>query len=64
MEKSKLYLALGCAMVAIALVFLAYALQHPEQSFPWSNSITYGLYIVYLLVTVFVFFLWIKSKRS
>ena len=37
-------------MLAIALGFIAFALGHPEISFPWSNIVTYLLYGVYLIV--------------
>lgn len=37
-------------MLVAAAVFVLYALNHPEGSFPWSNAITYTLYGVYLLV--------------
>ena len=36
----------------IAIVFIMFALNHPEKSFPWSNTITWLLYGVYFLVTV------------
>nr|WP_308758458.1 hypothetical protein [uncultured Anaerotignum sp.] len=29
---------------------------HPTGNFPWSNSVTYGVYLVYILVTAA--FLW------
>jgi len=39
-------------MLIIAIVFIMYALNHPEMSFPWNNTITWLLYGVYFLVTV------------
>ena len=39
-------------MLAAAVLFSLYALNHPEASFPWGNAITYTLYGVYLLVMV------------
>ena len=39
-------------MLIIAIVFIMFALNHPEKSFPWSNTITWLLYGVYFLVTV------------
>ncbi|WP_196059356.1 hypothetical protein [Flavonifractor plautii] len=42
---------IGLTMLIIAIVFIMFALNHPEKSFPWSNTITWLLYGVYFLVT-------------
>ncbi len=47
---------LGLLLLVLAVCFVVYALGHPEGSFPWSSSITYTIYLVYLLLTVA--FLW------
>ena len=39
-------------MLIIAIVFIMFALNHPEKNFPWNNTITWLLYGVYFLVTV------------
>ena len=51
MEKS-ISRIIGLTMLIIAIVFIMFALNHPEKSFPWSNTITWLLYGVYFLVTV------------
>ena len=38
-------------MLIVACLFIIYAFNHPEASFPWSNQMTYILYGCYLLVT-------------
>ena len=43
---------IGLTMLMIAIVFIVFALNHPEKSFPWKNAITWLLYGVYFLVTV------------
>ena len=43
---------IGLVMVTIAIIFVGFALNHPEMSFPWSNTITWGLYGVYAVVAV------------
>ena len=43
---------IGLTMLIIAIVFIMFALNHPEKSFPWSNTITWLLYGVYFLVIV------------
>ena len=42
----------GLVMLIIAVAFIAFALNHPEMSFPWNNTITWLLYGLYVLVTV------------
>ena len=57
-DKEELYMKksisriIGLTMLIIAIVFIMFALNHPEKSFPWSNTITWLLYGVYFLVTV------------
>lgn len=42
---------IGLVMVAIAIAFVVFALNHPEMSFPWSNTVTWVLYGLYAVVT-------------
>ena len=51
MKKSILRI-IGLIMLIIAIVFIMYALNHPEMSFPWNNTITWLLYGVYFFVIV------------
>lgn len=41
---------LGLLLLVLAVCFVVYALGHPTGSFPWSNSVTYGVYLVYILL--------------
>lgn len=50
MKKSNVFLLIGALLVAIAFLFIGYALSH-GGSFPWSIEVTYILYGVYLAVT-------------
>ena len=43
---------IGVIMLIVAIVFIVLALNHPEKSFPWNNTITWLLYGLYILVTV------------
>ena len=43
---------IGLIMLIIAIAFIVFALNHPEMSFPWNNTITWLLYGLYVLVTV------------
>ncbi len=48
---------IGLIMLIAAIAFVIFALTHPTASFPWSNTITYILYIVYFIgVVVFLIF--------
>lgn len=42
-------------MLIFSIAFVVYALNHPEASFSWSNTITYVLYALYIAVMVFLF---------
>lgn len=53
MIKNKKYLKMALTLLVIGIIFIFYALNHPEASFPWSNNITYIIYIVYLLLIVY-----------
>lgn len=48
----KVLKTIGWVMVAVAALFVAFALGHPEASFPWSNGITYTIYGLYIIVTL------------
>ena len=50
--KKRISRIIGLTMLIIAIVFIMFALNHPEKSLPWSNTITWLLYGVYFLVTV------------
>ena len=43
---------IGLVMAVIAIAFVVFALNHPEMSFPWSNTVTWVLYGLYAIVTV------------
>ena len=42
---------IGLAMAVLAIAFVVFALNHPEMSFPWSNTVTWRLYGLYAIVT-------------
>ena len=50
--KKRISRILGLIMLIIAIAFIVFALNHPEKSFPWNNTITWLLYGIYFLVTV------------
>lgn len=42
-------------MLIAAVVFFVFSITHPTSSFPWSNTITYFIYAVYILIMVVLF---------
>lgn len=42
---------IGVVMAVVAIAFVVFALNHPEMSFPWSNTVTWVLYGLYAIVT-------------
>ena len=42
-------------MILAAAAFFAYALGHPEASFPWSNKVSYAIYGAYVLIMALLF---------
>ena len=53
---------IGLVMVVIAIVFVVFALKHPEMSFPWSNAVTWVLYGLYAAVTTVLLIAPTKKK--
>ena len=51
-KKKSISRIIGVIMLIVAIVFIMFALNHPEKSFPWNNTITWLLYGVYFLVAV------------
>lgn len=60
--KTKSRMAAGI-MLLFATGFLFFAITHPTASFPWNNTITYFIYIVYIVITVVLFIAPSKKKR-
>jgi len=61
MTKSRVFLFLGIIMTIIAVVFVSYALQHPELSAPiWVVS----LYPVYMVAMIIIFLFSVLSKKK
>lgn len=52
----------GIIMLAVAIAFFVFALSHPEAGFPWSNTVTYVIYAVYLIVAAFLLIAPFKRK--
>lgn len=50
---------ISIVMMVISVIFILFALTHPECSFPWSNVITliiYGVYTIAMFaITIYAF---------
>ena len=42
-------------MLFATIAFFVFAVNHPTASFPWSNTVTYFIYAVYILITALLF---------
>lgn len=62
MSKFKMYILTGSVLIVIAIAFILYAVNNPQASFPWSNSVTYAIYIAYALLTGLVWRMAFKHK--
>ena len=45
--KRQTSLIIGIVLLVLAIVFIVYALHHPEVAFPWSNRISFLFYGIY-----------------
>ena len=48
--KQKTLFGVGLAMLLFATGFIVYALNNPQNSFLWSNTITYTIYLIYVSI--------------
>lgn len=58
----KISKTIGLVMVVIAIIFVVFAFNHPEMSFPWNNTITWVLYGLYSIVTAVLLIAPTKKK--
>ncbi len=53
---------IGAVMLVAAVAFVVFALNHPEMSFSWNNTVTYSLYGVYTIVMLTLFVVPFKKR--
>ena len=61
--KRKTYLYVSVIMLLVAIGFVIYALNNSQASFPWSNTITYAIYLVYTGIMIGFFVLSRFSRK-
>ncbi len=55
---------IGIIMLVIAIAFVVFALNHPERSFPWPNTVTYLLYGLYFIVMLMMLIAPFNNKKE
>ena len=55
---------IGSVMLFAAIGFMIFALNHPEGSFPWSNTVTFTLYGIYVVVMIVLFIAPFNGKNK
>lgn len=58
----KISRSIGIIMLFAAVGFVIFALNHPEMSWPWNNTITYILYLIYIVGMIVCFIAPLKKK--
>ncbi|MDF2520997.1 MAG: hypothetical protein K0R84_1625 [Clostridia bacterium] len=64
MGKSRVFLIIGIVMLAVMILFVAYALQHPEGYFAGGYKIALPIYFIYLVTTIGMFALYRAAARK
>ena len=60
--KKNIYGVVSLILVIGAIIFIVFALNNPQFSFPFSNTITYLIYITYIVLTIVMIILYLKTK--
>ena len=50
-------------MLIIAVIFIFVALNNPQASFPWNNTISYTLYGIYAIIMIVLFIAPFKKTK-
>ena len=64
MKKSKTYFYAATLLIVVGLIFLAFALTHPETSFKADISLVYLFYAMYILLIAFLYTVGIIKKHQ
>lgn len=62
-SKKRVFLIISIIMLLFAIGFIWYALNHPEGGFTWSNSVTYGIYFMYIVIMIAFFVISRRKER-
>ena len=64
MSTSKKLITIAVIMTLLAIILIVIALSHPELSFPWSNTVTYILYVLYMAAMIVIYILGIIKRNK
>ena len=64
MSTSKKLITVAVIMTLLAIIFIVIALSHPELSFPWSNTVTNILYVLYMAAMIVIYVLGIIKRNK
>ena len=61
--KKTVFKIIAIVLLIIGVLFVLFALNHPELSFPWDDVITYIIYVAYILLIVLFYLLGFRKKK-
>lgn len=61
--KARVFFYIGLLLTIAAILFVIFALRHPESSWPLPGNITYKLYTIYFIITVCMYLFAVVLKR-
>lgn len=64
MNKSKIFFMIGVLMILVAIIFIMFAMNHPEMSFVGGNIVAYSIYAVYAIIAILMFVMAGVQKRK
>lgn len=59
--RKKIFRLIALIMLIAGAVFVIFALNNPQLGFAWSNTVTYSIYIVYVLIMAALFIMSLKK---
>ena len=58
----KMSRVIACLMLVIGIAFVVVALNNPQLSWPWSNTISWTIYLTYIILMIVLFIAPFKKK--
>ena len=58
----KMSRVIACIMLVIGIAFVIVALNNPQLSWPWSNTISFIIYFTYIILMIILFIAPFKKK--
>ena len=58
----KMSRVIACLMLVIGIAFVIVALNNPQLSWPWSNTISWTIYLTYIILMIVLFIAPFKKK--